>query len=421
MSNRTAASAPDRSGERAGPRPLPLHLLTHASTLMGSRLALPLLSSGSLPWKPHLAARAEEIRRSLAGAGADAAEAFSSALDAEAASRHAAFLDGIQAYRHHPYHRHMEPMPVLWREGTSRLLDYRAPGAASGVPVLVVPSLINRAYILDLSERRSLLRYLAAKGMRPFLLDWDAPGAEEREFTLTDYVAGRLGRALERVAEETGERPALVGYCMGGMLALACALLRPEQVRSVTLIATPWDFAAGRESHAAMMRALKEPLGALIKSAGHVPVDLLQAMFSGGDPNLVARKFQAFARLARRSAKARDFVALEDWANDGVPLAGPVALECLFGWYGANDPAEGRWAVAGTPVRPELTSVPTLLVVPEKDRIVPPASAMALARLIPGAKVMTVKGGHVGMLTGPRAKTDVYAPLAKWVVRSSIQ
>ncbi|MBC7906633.1 MAG: alpha/beta fold hydrolase [Rhodospirillaceae bacterium] len=400
---------------------------------MGSRAALPLLKNGSLPWKPTLAAEAEALRKSLEAAGPNAWAELDTALAAEGLARHEDMLAGIEAYRHHPYHRDLPEAPVLWRQGTTRLRDYRLPehdakpghdakmGREGGQPVLVVPSLVNRAYILDLTPRRSLMRYFAARGLAPFLVDWDAPGPEETAFTLSDYVAGRLEAALEVVATATKRKVAVVGYCMGGNLALALALRRPDLVASLTLMATPWDFHAGAAGSNPLMRALEVPLGGLIEASGALPVDLLQAMFASLDPNLAARKFAAFARLKKRSARARDFVALEDWANDGVALAGPVARECLSGWYGANSPKEGVWHIAGEPVLPERLCVPTLVVIPERDRIVPPESSRPLAEVIPGARVMTVRGGHVGMLMSGRAKTDVYAPLAKWVVRATVQ
>lgn len=403
---------------RTGPRPLPLHLMTHASTMMSSRAALPLLKNGSLRWKPHLAEAAAKLAESLESGGADAFARLEAAIAAEAARRHDVFLAGIEAYRHHRYHRRLDPPPSAWRQGTTSLLDYRLPEtAADAPPVLVVPSLINRAYILDLTAKRSLLRYMAAKGLAPFLVDWDAPGPDEAGFTLTDYIAGRLEAMLDRVVALTGRKPAVVGYCMGGLLALALAQRRPDSVASLVLLATPFDFVAGRESGAAMMRALTGPMGEMIDAAGTVPVDMLQAMFASLDPGLAARKFMAFAHLPPRSARARDFVALEDWANDGVPLAGPVARDCLFGWYGDNAPALGRWRIEDRPVRPEEVAAPTLLMVPHRDRIVPPASALPLAERIAGAKLMMLSGGHVGMLTGPRAKTEVYGPLVRWIRR----
>ncbi|MGE5504924.1 MAG: alpha/beta fold hydrolase [Actinomycetota bacterium] len=366
-----------------------------------------------------MAPAAESLRQSLAAASPDRLAALDAAVTAEALRRHDAFLAGIDAYRRHPYRRELPDPPVLWSEGTTRLLDYRT--RTGGVPVLVVPSLVNRAYILDLTARRSLLRYLAARGLAPFLVDWGAPGQLERDFTLSDYIDGRLVGAARAVAAECGRPPTVLGYCMGGLLALALAQRQPKLAVSLALLATPWDFHAGRESHALMMRALTEPLGRLIEGMGEVPVDLLNAMFASLDPGLAARKFTAFSHLERRSARARDFVALEDWANDGVALAGPVARECLFGWYGDNDPAEGRWRIGGEAIRPEAVSQPALVLVPQRDRIVPPESARALGARLPNAKVIMLKGGHVGMLTATRAKTEVYGPLAKWLVRSAVQ
>src|SRR3546814_20571111 len=69
-------------------------------------------------------------------------------------------------------------------------------------------------------------------------------------------------------------------------------------------------------------------------------------------PQLVVRKFLAFGRLDAASRKAEEFVALEDWLNDGVPLAAPVARECLGRWYGDNATARGQWRLAGCPVDP---------------------------------------------------------------------
>ncbi|KIL97079.1 Polyhydroxyalkanoic acid synthase [Paramagnetospirillum magnetotacticum MS-1] len=402
---------------RTGPRPLPLHLMTHASTLMSSRAALKHLKDGSLGWKPPLAQAGQDLAQSLKDAGPDAWTRLDEAVAAESIRRHEAFLAGIDAYRHHPYRRSLPPAPEIWRQGTTCLRDYRLPDCDNARPVLVVPSLINRAYILDLTQKRSLMRYLAAKGLAPFLVDWDAPGEAEKNFTLTDYIAGRLGAALDEVLRLTGRKPAVVGYCMGGLLALALAQRRPESVSALVLLATPFDFVTGRESNAVLMKALAQPMGALIDGVGEVPVDMLQAMFAGLDPGLAARKFTAFARLKRRSARARDFVALEDWANDGVALAGPVARECLFGWYGGNDPVEGRWCIEGRPVNPDEVTIPTLVMIPHRDRIVPPASALPLWERIPSAKLMRLSGGHVGMLTGPRAKTEVYGPLMRWLHR----
>lgn len=397
---------------RLGPRPLPFHLLSQASTLLSSRGVLPSLRSGSFAWKPHLAATAEGLRQNLGDI--DPTE-FDQAVEAEAFHRMDRFLTGIEAYRNHPYRRVLPDVPVVWRQGTTRLLDYSLPGATGGA-VLVVPSLINRAYILDLTARRSLMRYLGQKGMRPFLVDWDAPGEEEKSFTLTDYIAGRLGGALDAVLERAGP-PALVGYCMGGLLALGLGLLRQDDVRGLALLATPWDFHQPTDAQGRMVQSLQQMLEDAIAFQGELSVDLLQVLFTSIDPRGADKKFRAFASMTQKSAKARDFVALEDWLNDGVALAGPVARECLFGWYGDDEAVRGRWQLAGRPVEPKDFTKPSLAMIPIKDRIVPPASALALAQSLAKCRIRPVAAGHIGMMTGSRAKTDIYGYLLRWLKR----
>jgi polyhydroxyalkanoate synthase len=394
---------------RLGPRPLPAHLASAAMLWATSRGALPLLRSGLLPWRPELAPAASALRQGL---GAAAAEDFAHAVDAELRRRGGDFIAGLERYRRHAYRRTLADPPTLWQEGATRLLDYGPTGAA---PLLVVPSLINRAYILDLAPGKSLLRFLATTGARPLLVDWGAPGALERQFTLTDYVAGRLERAAEAAAAAAGAPVAVLGYCMGGTLALALAERRPATVGALALLAAPWDFHAERAGQARLLGWLAEPLAQAFAALGELPVDLLQLLFAALDPLLALRKFSRFAALAPDSAAERDFVAVEDWLNDGVPLPLGVARECLGGWYGANTPGARCWRIAGREVLPERVVAPSLVVVPAHDRIVPPRSAEALAQALPGAERLVPILGHVGMMVAREARDQVWLPLARWL------
>ncbi len=357
----------------------------------------------------------------------------------------AALLAGIAAYRRHPFERRVAEPPCIWQEGGSRLLDY---GTAGAPPVLFVPSLVNRAYVLDLDERHSMLRFLAARGVRPLLLDWGWPDAAARSFTLTDYIAGRLERALAAV----GTRVTLAGYCMGGLMAVAAATRRPDLVSRLVLLATPWDFWAGDaaagdaalgdvaagdvapENDAADNGAADGgaagngaadggagarrlgawlPLLEPVLSLGTLPVDALQLLFSLAEPGSVAAKYRAFGAQDQNSVRAEMFVAIEDWLSDGVPLAAPVAREVLGGWYGANTPARGAWHCAGLPVCPPR--LPSFIAVPGRDRIVPPGSALALAAAMPHPVVVRPQAGHVGMVAGSHARTALWEPLLAWL------
>lgn len=423
---------PQPNPPRTGPKPLPLHLATAMNGWISSRAGLPLLKNDSTAWRPEVADRAKVLQDALAQSanlqsqaqqsarrqnpeGHSEPDPFARALDREIHDRLAAFSAGVSAYRQHPYRRNLEDPPVLWSSGATRLLDY---GPRDGRPVLFVPSLINRAYILDLSERRSMLRWMAREtGLRPLLVDWDAPGPAERRFTMSDYINGPLTTALDKAVAITGQPVPVVGYCMGGLLALALARLNPSKVSGLSLLATPWNFHAERVAQAEALARAVEAAGPLLDLYGELPVDIIQSMFSALDPFLVTRKFTGFAKVDPGSQAAEDFVALEDWLNDGVPLSGPVARECIGGWYGRNTPHKGRWHAGETPIRPQEVDHPALVLVPQRDRIVPPASADALAEALPNATRESPRLGHIGMVAASRAQSEVWAPLATWLAR----
>ncbi len=414
----TPASPPGVPPLRQGPRPLALHLATALSTWTSSRAALPHLIAGSLPWNPALVQEAAALRESLADADQTALD---QALDREIRRRIERYLSGIERYRHHPYRRSLASPPAVWSENAAALRDYGAvaPAAAGGPVVLFVPSLVNRGYILDLTEDHSFLRWLAGQGFRPLLVDWGRPGAAERGFDLGDYISGPLERCLDAAVALAGGPVVLAGYCMGGNLALALACRRAKDVAALALLATPWDFHADRPELARALAAGSAPLLAFADRLGELPTDMLQALFYLLDPYLAPRKFVRFAASEPGSAQERAFVALEDWLNDGVPLAARVARECLEGWYGENTPGRGAWRVAGELVDPREIGGPTLIVMPSQDRIVPPPSAEALLRLIPKAERLTAHAGHIGMMAGGSAESAVWRPLAAWLSRTA--
>ena len=269
------------------------------------------------------------------------------ALGRESLIRMNLYLEGIEKYRSSPYQRKNHDYPILEQQGSTCLIDY-APDQQDGRPVLVVPSLVNRAYILDLKEDASFMRWLADKDYHPYLVDWDFPGEEEKGFSLEDYI-NRLSEFCSLIHNLHNRRIGLVGYCMGGLLALATAQANPQILHGLSLLATPWDFQSDNGRQADMLSGMMPLIEQTIHTTGFLPTDILQAFFTGLDPLLGLRKFTKFALSPDESSYAQAFVALEDWLNDGVPLTGPAARECLQGWYLDNHPHKGKMADCRNP------------------------------------------------------------------------
>ncbi|MFI5002340.1 MAG: alpha/beta fold hydrolase, partial [Reyranellales bacterium] len=408
---------------RLGPRPLPLHLGTALMTLASSESAWQLWKRGSrsssqsstVPESLNALLAEIDSRDAKAGGGR-----FEGALRREIGRRLHRLAEGVLAYRQSSVHRTLENPPAAWSEGNTRLLDYGATHRAARVKraraVLVVPSLINRWEVLDLTAEKSLMRAMAAAGLRPYLVDWGTPDDKERRFDNTAYVA-RLERALAFVARRARRAPAVLGYCMGGTLAVALAARQPRKVAGLALLAAPWDFHADRTGHAFLLSA-GPLLAQLADKAGELPVDILQTLFWSLDPWLAVKKFGRFLGMDQQSETARDFVLLEDWLNGGAPLAGPVARECLVGWYGDNLPGTGKWIVGGKRIVPSKIKKPSLVMIPSGDRIVPPLSAAALVdpkRGLKNATRLDLPLGHIGMVVSSRARELCWTPLIDWL------
>jgi len=408
MTKQTAITCPPAAA--SNPKPLALHMSLQILTSLSALSALPLWSNGSLNLKRAIGKKPHE--KDLPPPALDNGD-FTAAVNREACRRLIQFSDGVKLYQCQPRQPRPAEPPTIWAAGATRLLDYGE--SPSAPPVLVIPSLINRAYILDLAQDRSLVRHLAASGLRPLLLDWGRPEAEEREFGLDDYIGERLQAVLDFVCAETTPRPALAGYCMGGNLALALAARNPDRVSALALLATPWDFHSDNRIAARFVTLLAPALKAIIAAQGEFPVDVIQAMFAGLDPAQTGTKFRHFASAAKDSDASRRFVMLEDWVNDGVPLPGKVALECLFGWYRDNAPCKGNWKIKGETIDPANIRPPSLVAIPSRDHIVPPASAQALADALPSVQTLTPAAGHIGMIAGSGALEQLYRPLSQWL------
>ncbi len=324
------------------------------------------------------------------------------------------FVRGVHTYQEASHDSTRELPPIVWSQGASKLYDYGVYGSGKGPAILVIPSHVNRSYILDLKVDHSMLRYLAESGFRPFLVDWGDLSEFERNYSLDDYFQNRLEPMYQFVQGAVSDPVTIAGYCMGGLFATALAARHPE-IAGLVLMATPWDFHVGREWLPVLMQQSSPFLESLIDVYQELPVEAIKMLFASLNPPGVMRKFAELGQDFQNTAFVKNFVEVEDWLNDCVPLAPKVAKDCLLGWYRDNLPHQDLWQVQGKAVIPSQIKVPTFGIIPKKDTIVLPNSSRSLLNKLPQVQYIEPPLGHIGLVTSKSAPKFVWEPIVQFL------
>jgi polyhydroxyalkanoate synthase len=308
------------------------------------------------------------------------------------------------------------PKDVVYGDGTAALYRFRAePGAADRLPVLLVPSMINRWYVLDLDEGSSVVAAILGAGLDTFVLDWGAVADEDRYLSWDDVVA-KVARAVRRTLRNTGhDELALLGYCMGGTLAAIHTALEPDTVCGLVNLAGPIDFSEG-----GLLRHMVDPRwfdADAIAEAGNVAPVQMQAGFTALRPTLNASKLVRWADRGHDPKARRRMSVLEAWASDNVAFPAAAYTRYIGELYQNNELVNGEHRIAGRRVDLKQIRCPILTIVAERDTICPPPAATALGRLAGSTDtdVLSVSGGHVGAVVGSAAKKHLYPQLCTWL------
>lgn len=312
------------------------------------------------------------------------------------------------------------PSDVVFRENKWSLLRYRArpEGLRYKTPVLLVPSLINRHYVLDLMPGKSFAEYLVAQGHDVHVIDWGTPGDEDRYLSFDDIADKYLGRALRQTAGPNGKAHVL-GYCLGGTLAAIHAAAHPERFASFVALAAPVDF----DDDGIMSIWTQQPqfdVGAVVDACGNVPWQIMQAAFHMIRPTMGLAKAVGVADKLWNDEFLDGFFALETWGNDNVSFPGEAYREYIEKLYRANALVKGELTLSGEGVALKNLSCPTLAITFEHDNIVPQKSAAALLEHIGAADKQRIHlpGGHVGAVVSRAAAKGLWPKIsAYWAER----
>ncbi|RZK99616.1 MAG: alpha/beta fold hydrolase [Rubrivivax sp.] len=324
------------------------------------------------------------------------------------------FQSGVMRYTSNTVPAINPPYPVLATSGRISLRD----AGGEGPPIVLIPSMVNKGYVLDLHPGYSLTEHLRTSGFRVLLIDWGTP-TPDAILTLTQVITDHLEPLLNTAHQQFGALT-LFGYCMGGLLALAATVrlntAHPGTVGKLALAAMPWDFAATTSaSHMQVAKPLLEPwLNPESGTPALVPPEVMSHYFWSLDPWSPIRRLMAYGREFNPDRLAQ-MTALEDWLNDGLPLDGPIAREMLFDWYVDNTPLKGQWNIHDTPILPASINCPLWVCITQNDLLVPTASSLPFIGQSKNAQVVMSDTGHIGLVCGRRAKERLYDPLTNWL------
>lgn len=310
------------------------------------------------------------------------------------------------------------PADVVHRENKWRLLHYRArpEGVCHPTPVLLVPSLINRHYVLDLQPGKSFAEYMVAQGHDLYIIDWGTPDDEDRYVSFDDICDRYIGRAVRKIARRSPSgKVHLLGYCLGGTLTTIYTAARPEHVASMVALAAPISF----DDEGLLARWTRTPqfdVDAMIDAFGNAPSWLMQASFHMLRPTLNLAKTVLLVDKIWDDQFLDGFFAIERWGNDNVSFPGECYRRYVNDLYRDNALVAGTLYLSGKPARLENITCPVLAVTFEHDHIVPaPSAAILLDRISSDDKEQVhLFGGHVGAVISRKAAGALWPKLSEW-------
>lgn len=319
------------------------------------------------------------------------------------------FQYGYQKYLHYkgstaPHVHHAEE---YYKQGSMKVFLYKAEQERASI--VLIPSLINKSYILDLKDN-SLIEYLNNRGYNVFLVDWQEPLFAEHSFNLSDYVEKRLLPLLEDIAKVSQNKIFIGGYCLGGLLALACNQLMQNLFSGVILLATPWSFEQN------LPPQYELTISKYIDNQKIISKEFLNHYFLFASPEKIIQKFINFAYMEPENSCFEKFLSVENWLNDGIDITRNVARDCLLSLRYHNDFANGRWKVADQVITTEsIRKLPVFLGCGRQDSIVPINSALNIAEGLKKAHIQQIDAGHIGTIIGSKAKENIWQDLYLWL------
>lgn len=320
------------------------------------------------------------------------------------------------------------PKETVWALNKARLYRYRPAVAAEArhrVPLLLVFAIMNRPSILDLRPGHSFVEFMVRRGFDVYLLDWGAPGYEDRHLTFDDYALEYLPRAIRKLKTIANtEEFSMLGWCIGAILTTIYAAMRPEDgLRNLLLLTAPLDFSNRKGLTFARWTDEKYfDVDKVLARFGNMPGEMIDYGARALRP--VENYITSFCKLWDNlddPAAVESWHAMNTWVTDTIPMAGAAYRQLIVNFYRGNELIQNRLQVRNQTVNLGRIRANLLNVIAAADHITPPCQSDAILDKV-GSKdkeIYRIPGGHIGIMAGSSAHRTTWPHIAAWLAPRS--
>lgn len=276
-------------------------------------------------------------------------------------------------------------------------------------PALIVYALVNKQYMMDLQEDKSLIRNMLDGGQDVYIIDWGYPTADDRYMTMGDYINGYIDRCVDIVAKRHNvPKINLLGVCQGGTFSLIYTALHQSKIKNLVTLVTPVDFSTNDGLLFKWGKYLD--MDKIVEANGNVSGDFMNSGFLLLKPyELMVDKYVNLIDDLDDPAKISNFLRMEKWIFDSPDQVGATIQEFIKNMYHENKLAKGTYTLEDEPVDLKKITCPTLVILGKKDNQVPPAATRPIIDLI-GSKdkeLAEFDTGHIGIFVSRRSQKEV--------------
>ncbi|NNU81212.1 class I poly(R)-hydroxyalkanoic acid synthase [Halovulum dunhuangense] len=296
---------------------------------------------------------------------------------------------------------------VIFENDILQLIQYApATEQVHAKPLLFIPPWINKYYVLDLNQKKSMVRWLVGQGHTVFMISWVNPDERQRDETWDSYLTKGAIAAIDAALKETGQKSLnIASYCIGGTLAGTLMAYfgktKDKRVASATFFTAQLDFSDAGELQVFVDDETIRAVDAEMEK-GYLPAQKMAAAFNMLRSNDLIWSYVVNNYLLGKDPFPFDLLY---WNADSTSMPAKVHHFYLDHFYDDNDFAEGRLSVLDTPVTLADIRGPVYHVATKEDHIAPADSVYRGARRMTGADVRFVLSGsgHIAGVVNPPA------------------